>query len=69
MENNAAASGTTRRTRAALLTTMGSVYYELGLYGQAERLYQEALQVRRGFLPADDPLVAETPSIAPAWRS
>ena len=41
--------------RATLKTTMGSVYRNLGLYGEAERLFREALETRTEILGSDHP--------------
>ena len=43
--------------QAQLLSTMGIVYRELGLYGQAQPLLEEALATRQRLLAADDSLV------------
>jgi serine/threonine-protein kinase len=47
-------------TRARLLDTIGTVYRNLGLYEEAERLLVDGLEARRGQLTGDDPLVAES---------
>jgi tetratricopeptide (TPR) repeat protein len=47
-------------TRAALMTTMGGVYDNLGLMEQALQLYEEALRLRRTTLRSDDPRLAES---------
>ena len=46
--------------RARLMRTMGDVYSSLGLYDDAARLDEEALNVRLGNLGPDHPDVAET---------
>ncbi|MEM7479742.1 MAG: serine/threonine-protein kinase [Acidobacteriota bacterium] len=46
--------------RAALLDSVGFVYYKLGLYEQAGPLVAEALGVRSAELPPDHPDVAES---------
>ncbi|MGH7689628.1 MAG: tetratricopeptide repeat protein, partial [Gemmatimonadaceae bacterium] len=43
--------------QAQMLSTMGTVYRELGLYAEAQPLLEEALATRRRELPADDSLV------------
>jgi eukaryotic-like serine/threonine-protein kinase len=43
--------------QAQMLTTMGTVYRELGLYAQAQPLLEQALATRQRLLPADDSLV------------
>ncbi len=47
-------------TRAALMTTIGGVYDNLGLSEQAVPLYQDALRLRRATLRPDDPILAES---------
>ncbi len=43
--------------QAQMLTTVGTVYRELGLYAQAQPLLEEALTTRQRLLPAGDSLV------------
>ena len=45
-------------TQSRLNETIGSVYYNLGLFEEAERPLQEALAARESHLDADDPGVA-----------
>jgi len=46
--------------RAELMDTMARVYGSLGLYDDARELFENALEIRRGTLGNDDPLVAGT---------
>lgn len=48
--------------RAALLTTMGSVYINLGLFDEAEKLLREALEIRTQLVGEDDPATLTTAS-------
>ncbi len=41
--------------QATLMGTMGTVYYNLGLYGESEKLLTQALEQRRALLGEDDP--------------
>jgi len=47
-------------TRAAMMTVVGQVYGELGLFDDAERILREALEIRQRELGLDDPEVADT---------
>jgi len=47
-------------TRATLLTTMGTVYRNLGAYEPATGLLEEALRIRKAEFGEDDPTVAES---------
>jgi len=46
--------------RARMMHTLGSVYYHLGRFREAEPLLQTALNLRRDVLPPDDPELAES---------
>lgn len=46
-------------TRASLLTAMGTVYQSLGLYDQAKKLLETALQIRMRISGKDQPEVAD----------
>ena len=46
--------------RASLLSTIGNVYRQLGLYDQAEPMLEDALETRERLLPAGDPDIADS---------
>jgi serine/threonine protein kinase/Tfp pilus assembly protein PilF len=46
--------------QATLMTTIGTVYTNLGLYDEAESLLRHALDIRRDVLDPDDPVTAES---------
>ncbi len=46
--------------RARMMHTLGTVYYHLGRFREAEPLLTTALSLRRDALPADDPELAES---------
>jgi len=47
-------------TRSAMMTVVGQVYGELGLFDDAERILREALEIRQRELGLDAPEVADT---------
>ncbi len=46
--------------RARMMHTLGTVYYHLGRFREAEPLLETALSLRREALPSDDPELAES---------
>jgi eukaryotic-like serine/threonine-protein kinase len=46
--------------RARFMQTIADVYRKLGLYDDAQELFEEALEIRRGALPPDHPDIAES---------
>jgi eukaryotic-like serine/threonine-protein kinase len=46
--------------RARMMHTLGTVYYHLGRFREAEPLLETALSLRREVLPSDDPELAES---------
>jgi len=49
--------------RAQMMGVMGQVYANLGIYARAETLTKQALDVRKGLLGADDPVVLRSMSL------